>query len=385
MFNICVTMENKLQKSITLKHLLINNKKCIGLQFNIDKVIQALVKELPYPKWSTQFQMPYILNTKSNQNLIFNTFRGVAWINCNYFFKDKILKHDNEKIDITWFRKRILKVEYRRCPEIYLKKLELKKYANSTVKNYVFSFEKFINYYKNIELIYINENDVRNYLQFLIQEKRSNSYLNIAINSIKFYYEIVLGMPNRFYEIERPRKEFKLPEVISKEEVLAVIEHTNNIKHRCIVSLLYSSGLRRSELLNLKTEDINSKRMLLKIKQAKGNKDRYSVLNKSVLKDLRSYYKIYRPKTYLFEGSIIGKKYSPSSILKIVVQAAKKANIKRRVTPHTLRHSFATHLLENGSDLRHIQLLLGHNSTKTTEIYTHVANNTFTNLKDLLP
>jgi len=374
-----------MERSITLKHLLIKKQQCIGLQFNADKVIQAMIRELPSPKWSNEFKMPYILNTKSNQNLIFNTFRGVAWINCNYFFKDKTLNHSNEKIDVTWFRKRILKDNYRKCPEVYLKKLELKKYANSTVKTYVFCFERFINYYNDIELININENDIRDYLQLLIQEKRSNSYINQTINAIKFYYEIVLGMPNRFYEIERPIKEFKLPNVISKDEIFSIIEHTNNIKHKCIVSLLYSAGLRRSELLNLKLEDIDSKRMLIKIKQAKGNKDRHSVLNKSVLNDLRIYYKTYNPKSYLFENPISGKKYSASSILSIVVNAAKKANIKQRVTPHMLRHSFATHLLENGSDLRHIQLLLGHNSTKTTEIYTHVATNTFTNLKDLLP
>ncbi len=378
-------MEKKLQKSITLKHLLIKKQHCIGLQFYADKLIEALVRTLPEPKWSNKFKMPYILNTKYNQNLIFNTFRGVAWIDCNYFFKDKILNHDNEDIDLIWFRKRVLKKGYRPCPEAYLKKLELKKYANSTVKNYVSSFEKFINYYKDIELIHINENDIRNYLQFLIQEKFSNSYINITINAVKFYYEIVLGMPNRFYEIERPRKEFKLPKVISKEEVLSIIEHTNNIKHRCIVSLLYSAGLRRSELLNLKLEDIDSKRMLLRVRLAKGNKDRYSVLNKTVLKDLRLYYKAYKPTNYLFENTITRNKFSTSSVLKIVVQAAKKAKITKRVTPHMLRHSFATHLLENGTDLRHIQLLMGHNSTKTTEIYTHVAINTFINLKDLLP
>ncbi|MCF6169053.1 tyrosine-type recombinase/integrase [Lutibacter sp.] len=377
-------MENKLQKSITLKHLLINKQQCVGLQFNTDKILEALVRELPSPKWSNQFKMPYILNTKSNQNLIFSVFRGVAWINCNYFFKDKILNHDNEEIDVSWFRKRIIEDNYRKCPEAYLKKLELKKYANNTVRIYVFCFEKFINYHYNIDLIDINENDIRNYLEFLIKEELSNSYINQSINAIKFYYEIVLGMPNRFYEIERPRKEFKLPKVISKEEVFSIIEHTSNIKHKCIVSLLYSAGLRRSELLNLKLEDIDSKRMLVKVNLAKGNKDRFSVLNKSVLDDLRIYYKAYKPKLYLFENPSTDKKYSSSSVLKIVVQSAKKAKLSKRVTPHMLRHSFATHLLENGSDLRLIQLLLGHNSTKTTEIYTHVAVNTFTNLKDLL-
>ena len=266
-----------------------------------------------------------------------------------------------------------------------MQKLELKKYANSTVKTYVSCFETFINYYKDIDLINLNENDIRIYLQKLIQEGKSNSYINQSVNSIKFYYEMVLGMPNRFYAIERPRKEFKLPKVLSKEEVLSIIENTNNIKHRCITSLLYSAGLRRNELLNLKLEDIDSKRMLIKVKQAKGNKDRNTVLNQSVLDDLREYYKTHHPKVYLFESNIPGKKYSSSSVLKVVTQAAERAGIKERVSPHMLRHSFATHLLENGTDLRYIQLLLGHNSTKTTEIYTHVATNTFMEIKDLLP
>ena len=206
----------------------------------------------------------------------------------------------------------------------------------------------------------------------------------MAINAIKFYYEMVLGMPNRFYSIERPRKESKLPKVLSKEEIISIINHTNNIKHKCIVSLLYSSGLRRNELLELKLQDIDSKRMVIRVEQAKGNKDRYTVLNKSVLDDLRKYFKIYKPKTYLFENPISDNKYSSSSVLQIVVKSAKNAGIKERVTPHMLRHSFATHLLESGTDIRYIQLLLGHNSTKTTEIYTHVATNSFTDIKDLL-
>ncbi len=374
----------QLKKHITLKHLFIQEEQCIGIQFNADKVIQDLIRDLPAPKWSKEFNMAYIKNTKSNLNLVFETFRGIAWVNCNYFFHDRVLKSTNVVTDIKWFSQRPKKQNFRPCPEEYLQKLKLKKYSNSTVKSYVHSFEAFINYYKGVELLSLNENDIRVYLQKLIEEERSNSYINIAINAIKFYYEMVLGMPNRFYSIERPRKEFKLPKVLSKEEVLSIIDHTNNIKHRCIICLLYSSGLRRNELLNLKLNDIDSKRMVIRVEQAKGNKDRYTVLNKIVLEDLRKYYKKYNPKTYLFEGPILGNKYSHSSVLKIVVNAAERAGISIRVSPHILRHSFATHLLESGIDIRYIQLLLGHNSTKTTEIYTHVATNTFTDIKDLL-
>ncbi|MWW24761.1 site-specific tyrosine recombinase/integron integrase [Algibacter lectus] len=373
-----------LNKHITLKHLFIKEKQCIGLQFNADKVIQALIKELPNPKWSKEFNMVYIINNKSNINLVFEKFEGVAWVNCNYFFKDKKLNSDNKNTDVSWFRNRPIKKHFRACPDEFLQKLELKKYSNSTVKNYVHSFEKFINYYKERELFSINENDIRIYLKKLVNEDRSNSYINMSINAIKFYYEMVLGMPNRFYSIERPRKESKLPKVLSKEEIIAIINLTNNIKHKCIISLLYSSGLRRNELLQLKIKDIDSKRMVIRVEQAKGNKDRYTVLNKSVLEDLRKYFKIYRPKTYLFESPISGNPYSSSSVLQIVVKSAKNAGIKQRVTPHMLRHSFATHLLESGTDIRYIQLLLGHNSTKTTEIYTHVATSSFTEIKDLL-
>ena len=172
-----------------------------------------------------------------------------------------------------------------------------------------------------------------------------------------------MGMPNRFYSIERPRKEQKLAQVVSKEEILAMIANTNNIKHRYIVSLLYSAGLRRSELLELKIQDIDSKRMLIHIKNAKNNKDRYSLLSETVLKELRVYYKEWKPQEYLFEG-LKGTKYSGSSVKEIVVKAAEKSKINRRITPHMLRQSFATHLLENGTDLRYIQTLLGHGSTK---------------------
>jgi len=183
-------------------------------------------------------------------------------------------------------------------------------------------------------------------------------------------------MPNRLYSIERPRVQKKLPAVLSKVGVKSMIESTNNLKHRCIISLLYSAGLRRSELLNLKLSDIDSSRMLIHIVDSKGNKDRYTLLSNHTLHDLKLYYKVYKPVSYLFESPKKGK-YSPNSVGKIVTNAAIKAGIKKHVTAHTLRHSFATHLLEAGTDLRYIQLLLGHSSTKTTEIYTHVAKSSF--------
>ncbi|WP_394347002.1 site-specific tyrosine recombinase/integron integrase [Winogradskyella tangerina] len=280
---------------------------------------------------------------------------------------------------MNWFRKREKPTGYRHCPESYLDKLELKRYANNTVKSYVSCFERFINFYPDKSINELDELDVRQFLKWLVRNNWSNSYINQSKNSIKFYYEVVLGMPNRFYQIERPKKERKLPTVLSKSEVRELINVTRNIKHKCILSLLYSAGLRRSEVLNLKPKDIDSKRMLIKVNDAKGNKDRFTLLAKSTLTDLRTYYKLYRPQTYLFEGQK-KEKYSPTSIARIITSAVRKTSIKKHVTAHTFRHSFATHLLENGTDLRHIQMLLGHSSTKTTEIYTHVASNTFNSI-----
>lgn len=373
----------ELKKHITLKHLLIDNKKYIGLQFYSDKVLNSLIKELPNLQWTDEFNMHYIENTTNNLSAIFDLFRGVAWINGKYFFQTTKSKQLDEDFNVEWYRKRDLPTNLKSCPESYFQKLELKRYANNTVKSYVSCFERFINYHKNKEIDSLNEVDIRNYIQMLVQSKHSNSYINQAINSIKFYYEVVLGMPNRFYAIERPRKEAKLPIVLSKIEVLKLIESTNNIKHKCIVSLLYSAGLRRSELLSLKPKDIDSKRMVIKVLGSKGNKDRYTLLSHSILKDLRLYFKQYQPKDYLFEG-VRGQKYNANSVYKIVSNAGAKAGLKVKVSPHVLRHSFATHLLESGTDLRYIQILLGHNSSKTTEIYTHVATNTFNLIKNPL-
>lgn len=371
------------QKSITLKHLLIAENRCIGIQFHPDKVVQEKLKEIPNIRWSKEYNMAFVSNSKQNLNLIYSKFRGIAWVNTNNFFSNRVSKTNNEDMDVNWFRKRKLPVNYRACPEEYLLKLELKRYSNNTVKTYIQCFEKFINTQTETDLLRINDQDIQRFLQQLIQQKKSNSYVNQMINSIKFYYEIVHEMPNRFYNIERPRKEHQLPKVLSKDEIIQLIAATGPLKHKCLLSLLYSSGLRIGELLNLKPTDIDSKRMLVRVTQGKGKRDRLTLLSKTVLEDLRLYYKQTRPKTWLFE-SPEGGKYSTTSVRKVISKAAQTAGIKKAINPHMFRHSFATHLLEAGTDLRYIQTLLGHQSSKTTEIYTHVATNTFIQIKNPL-
>jgi integrase/recombinase XerD len=328
--------------------------------------------------------MAILPNNKTNLDLVFKTFKGVAWINSNQFFTNKPLHQGSQHLDINSYRIRKPIEDWKYCPEPYYQKLELRKYALNTARIYISMFEKFINYFKHVEnLLEIDEVEIKKYLTELVKSKKSDSYINQSINAIKFYYEVVLEMPNRFYEVERPIKKETLPKVISKESVLAMIDTSHNIKHKCIISLLYSAGLRRSELIDLKIEDIDSQRMTIMVKQGKGKKDRLTLLSQRLLLDLRQYFLEYRPKTYLFE-SPNGGQYSGTSVGKIIDYAAKSAKIKQKVTPHVLRHSFATHLLETGTDLRYIQALLGHSSSTTTEIYTHVATNNLSKIKNPL-
>ena len=358
---------------ITLRHLMIDGNKCIGMQFYASKIIHALIKTLDSPKWSQQYSMVYIANTSGNIHSIFKTFKGSAWINCRYFYRNKPVFANAQEVDLSSLKKKAAMVNNEEaCPQEYIDLLETKRYSINTAKTYTGLFSEFIRHFKGKPLNTINENDIRQYMVSIVKTGKSLSHQNQVINAIKFYYEQVLDMPQRFYEIDRPRKEQKLPTVLSEEEVLRIISSTTNLKHKTILVTIYSCGLRLSELLNLRITDVQSDRGLLLIKDGKGNKDRNTILSLTTLALLRKYYLAYRPKVYLFEGQD-GGRYSVKSVQNVVKHSLNTAKITKRASTHTLRHSFATHLLENGTDLRHIQTLLGHSSPKTTEIYTHVS------------
>ena len=228
-----------------------------------------------------------------------------------------------------------------------------------------------------------NEDMQRFVYQYMIPRKLSFSYQNQAINAARLFFRTIKGSVLITEQLERPRREHKLPNVLSKEEVAAILQALVNQKHRTMLSLIYACGLRRGELLNLKPENVDSKRHLLMILNAKGKKDRVVPISDKVITMLREYYKAYKPQEYLFEGPD-GGHYSERSIQTVVKDALQKASIKKKATVHTLRHSFATHLLENGTDLRYIQSLLGHSSSKTTEIYTHVTSKALSGIKSPL-
>ncbi|MEQ9440363.1 MAG: tyrosine-type recombinase/integrase [Cyclobacteriaceae bacterium] len=252
--------------------------------------------------------------------------------------------------------------------------LQQRNYSYSTQKTYLGMLKVFIHYFQGEDLAELTEEQIRTFLvETCYQTGLSLSYQNQMINSIKFYLEQVIGKPRKVYHIQRPRKEFRLPVVLSKPEVRSILRQIHNPKHHAILSTIYASGLRLSELIHLKITDIDSERMLIHVRQSKGKKDRMVPLSGKLLYELREYFRKYRPKEYLFEGEK-GGMYGRSSVQQIFRKARRAAGIQKKATVHTLRHSFATHLLEAGTDLRMIQVLLGHSSSKTTEIYTHVSN-----------
>lgn len=366
---------------ITLRHLVLDQTRYIGLEYKSDQAIDAILRSFADIKWNEQYRIHYIPNSKHNLDQIFSLFKGVAWINCKYFFNDKPVNTAIPEPNLQWMKRKVQRsAKLRKCPPEYIDKLQVKRYSTNTARNYISCFESFINFFPDKELLAINELDIKTYLKKLVESGVSSSYQNQAVNSIKFYYEHVLGLPNRFYAVDRPRKEFKLPQVLSAEEVQALISVTKNLKHKAIIVTIYSCGLRLSELINLKISDIQGDRKVVMIRGAKGNKDRTTVLAESTLALLRKYYSEYRPELYLFEGQK-GGKYSFRSVQNIIQRGLANAGINKEASTHTLRHSFATHLLENGTDLRYIQVLLGHNSPKTTEIYTRVSTKSLAEVK----
>ncbi|RYG03278.1 MAG: recombinase XerD [Chitinophagaceae bacterium] len=343
--------------------------------FGSAPVLQKHIKNVPYSTWNAQnkwWTIPY------SESFMENIKRIVASEGKRMIYEEESLSEGKPK------RSPDAILNYREVPAEYVNKLKELRYSDSTIKTYSNAFKEFINFYDSIDLERIDEKKIIAYLRYLVMERLvSSSYQNQAINAIKFYYERVLGGQRKLYHIDRPKKEKTLPTVLSSEEVCRLLKHTENIKHKAMLMTCYSAGLRVSELLSLKISDIDGARKQIRISQSKGKKDRYTLLADKALTLLREYVREYRPKEWLFEG-YKGEEYSARSLQIVLQRSLKKAEIIKNATLHTLRHSFATHLLENGTDLRYIQTLLGHESSKTTEIYTHVTTRGFDKIKSPL-
>lgn len=264
----------------------------------------------------------------------------------------------------------------------YIQWLSSKRYSPNTIKTYSEALKSFLIFYREKHITEISNEDVIIYNnEFILKNNLSDSYQNQIVNAIKLYFTTIRETKIEIDKIHRPKRSKLLPNVLSKEEVKLILNAHNNIKHRMMLSLIYSCGLRCGELLALRPVHIDSKRNIVLLKNSKGKKDRITPLSPKILEMLREYYILFKPTIYLFEGANPGEPYSEKSLQSVLKQALKKVGITKPVSLHWLRHSFATHLLESGTDLRYIQELLGHQSSRTTEIYTHVSTKSIQQIK----
>jgi site-specific recombinase XerD len=262
--------------------------------------------------------------------------------------------------------------------------LKIANYSDRSIDNYLSALNKFLDYIIVNQFKDINDNVIKEYLYYCKTDvKYATSSMKQIIAVLKIFYREILKKDTPGALNIKLRKEEHLPEVLSPQEVSKIISVTTNIKHKAILLTIYSAGLRLSEVINLKVGDIDSDRMKIHIRQGKGKKDRFVMLSEKLLVVLREYVKKYKSTGYLFEGQK-GGKYSSKSVQNIMKNGVKKSGITKRATVHTLRHSFATHLLENGTDIRYIQELLGHKKLETTQIYTYITKSAIDTIKSPL-
>ncbi|MFH2032825.1 MAG: site-specific tyrosine recombinase/integron integrase [Bacteroidota bacterium] len=265
--------------------------------------------------------------------------------------------------------------------EKFNKQIRIENYSEQTIKNYLSALKLFLEYVERLKVKQVTDKEIQNYLFYCKTEKKySYSSMKQIIATISYLYKKVFNNPIPEALNVKFRKPSTLPTVLSAKEISKILQVTKNIKHKTILLLIYSAGLRLGELLNLRIGDIDSESMKIHVRQGKGKKDRYVMLSENVLNLLREYYKVYKPKEFIIEGQK-GDKYSPKSVQSIFNAALKKTGIKKKATVHTLRHSFATHLLDEGTDIRYIQELLDHKRLETTQIYTHVSSYSINKIK----
>ncbi len=354
-------------KTIILRNDTFKKEPVIRLEFPYDAELIALVKGYPDSKWHVREKVWAIPYSPTQLSSLLEYFKGkTIWLDYSSLKKVEI----REKYAELPMLGEELQLEIQRFKDW----LRNRRYSESTIKTYSEAVALFFRFLDNKSLEQIDNADLEDFNKaYILERKYSASFQNQVINAVKLFFS---NRQNRSLDpniIYRPKRPKLLPNVLSKEEVKLILNAHKNRKHKAMLSLIYACGLRRSELLNLKIQDIDANRNLLIVRQAKGKKDRVVPVSDKTVEMLRTYYKEFKPKAWLFEGQVAGNSYSEKSLESILKQALKKVKIRKPVTLHWLRHSYATHLLENGTDLRYIQEILGHQSSKTTEIYTHVS------------
>lgn len=357
--------------TIYLEQVVHREKPQLLIKFTYNTNLMNLVKSLKNTFWSSRLKSWYIEDSKENQLLISNTFKNITTVNV-----DKISNKQLFKRNLTESEKQLINK--------FFSYLKGKRYSESTIEIYTFFVADFVNFHTKIPLNKLTNKEVELFIEkVFIERKYSVSSQRQFISALKLFINFYPNTKIDELTLERPKKSRKLPSILSQEEVLRIIAATQNLKHRAIIALIYSCGLRISELINLRLVDFYIERKQLIVKDGKGRKDRYVSLADSFLPLLSNYYHSYKPKIYFVEGKDSAK-YSPESVRQFLKRSTKKALINKVVTPHTLRHSYATHLLENGVDIRYIQSLLGHARPETTMIYTHVKRKDLMNIQNPL-
>jgi site-specific recombinase XerD len=256
--------------------------------------------------------------------------------------------------------------------ERFIRDLRIENYSDRTIKSYVGEIILLARYYHKCPTE-ISEEEIKEYIAMRQSEGKSWSSINLFISALHKLFNTTLNDPRRLERINRPKIEKKIPSILSQEEVLAILESTANLKHKTFLMTIYSAGLRVGEACDLRVGDIDSARMRIIVRSGKGHKDREVALSEVLLTSLRAYFKSYRPLIFLFPGRDKSKPYSQSSARAVLKKALKRSGITKKATPHTLRHSYATHMMDKGVDIRFIQALLGHKSLKTTLHYCHLS------------
>lgn len=381
--------------SVQLKPLHHRGQDCIALYFPYEKSLIALVKGLEGARWSKTNGCWYLPGDRAKVKVIIQHFKGQAWVDATALYGGKEpelaspsqpsrapnnnksrpkKEKDPRKQKIRWT------AVQKEAMIAYANKLKIRRYSDNTFKTYGGLFKDFLAYHSQYQPTEITSEQINTYiLKIVEQNEYSLSTQNQIVNAIKFYYEQVLQWEKSYYWIDRPKKESRLPKVLSEKEIMLMLKATSNLKHQSIITVLYSSGIRLGELLQLRVEDVVFEKSVIFVRGGKGKKDRTTILAEHTSRLLQRYMATYHPRYWLFEG--LKGNYSARSVGNIISKAAQHAAINKRVTAHMLRHSFATHLMEQGVDTRYIQILLGHKSPKTTAIYAHVSTKSLRNIK----
>lgn len=369
-------------KNIIAEKIVHHGQKSIALRFPYDQELIDHIKKVPETRWSQSITCWHIPDDSTVVDNLKGKLSGVATVS---FFKSELnlaqrirLKRESKDTGIKTkhkdsSEKNQLSVQGAEDIRKYRTWMEANRYPLSTIQTYTSMMEKFLRFVSPREASQCTAEDLISLIdEYILPNGLSQSFQNQMISSVKKFYTHICKKAIDPVKITRPRPRHKLPNVLSKDEIKKMLGCLPNEKHRVMLSLIYACGLRRSELINLIPSDLERNRNLLRIVQAKGFKDRVVPVSDRTIEMIDKYISHYQPVRYLFEGQWAGEPYSASSLEKVLKNACHKAGINKPVTLHWLRHSYATHLLELGTDLRYIQELLGHKSSKTTEIYTHV-------------